>query len=95
MNRIFLALHIASMAIVCCLAGFAWLCWYEEWQIGIAADVVTSNITTFAIAGTITGFVSMAKRKGESESILLAISTIVAFMLMILSFLGRYATIHA
>jgi hypothetical protein len=41
--------------------------------------------TLLAIVATIAGFVMMARRRGKSESILLGISTVAAFVLIILT----------
>jgi hypothetical protein len=84
MSRTFLAAHGLSVIIACsllvCLYAFApRITYVDDRQLMIWASTYL-----FAGFGALTGFWSMAKRSGKSESVVLAISTVVAVAVFLL-----------
>jgi hypothetical protein len=82
MTKSIAVLHVASVFLACTLYGCLYLCPH----IGVSVLFVVNAIGASGAIGFATGLAMMAKRKGESESILLAISTIAAFMIMMMGF---------
>jgi hypothetical protein len=85
MNKSAFAAHGASVLIACCLFLILYLAPLqiareEPWRL---ANRVALGL--FAALGALTGFWLMAQRRGESESVLLAASTIVAILLLLLA----------
>ncbi len=88
MVRVFLVLHVASLFIGCCI--FVCFCLLPLWMRSLRGEndwiliaPIACGVVSFA-----TGIVLMAKRKGESESVWLAVSTILAFVLLIFASCG-------
>ena len=54
-------------------------------NVNIVATATSWAVTIFALSASVTGILSMVSRSGRSESITLAVSTIAAFLLLILA----------
>jgi hypothetical protein len=80
--RIVLGLHGMAVLVALGLLVLSYL--IPPWEMGIWRIVIEWNVAVLAAVGVVTGFGLMALRKGPSESIWLALSTIAAFMLLIL-----------
>jgi hypothetical protein len=85
-QRILLGLHIASMFVATCALGLQIvIAQLNSYALPLAlAWYAAVFAVVFAVAGAVTGVASMTLRKGPSESITLAISTIVAVAFAIL-----------
>lgn len=84
-RRVLLALHLISVAIGYSLVGVAWLYATHTWTKSPLEVGLARGITYFALLATLTGLGSMGMRSGNAESIGLAISTIAAVVLLIMS----------
>jgi hypothetical protein len=51
-------------------------------RVDSAYELCVASLGLFAGVGVFTGFWSMAKRRGKSESVVLAISTVIAVVLL-------------
>ncbi len=84
MDRIVIGLHTVSVLIAYGVLGLLWLFPQRTSHTGTLSVVARWIVVTFAASGFITGLALMAKRSGRSESIILAISTVAAFLLLFL-----------
>jgi hypothetical protein len=85
LKRIVLGLHTASTLLAYCLIGLGYLFRQRTSQEETITVVLRWNVVMFAAVGSIAGLALMVKRDGRRESILLAVSTVAAFLLLILS----------
>ena len=86
MSKSVLTVHASSVLIACCL--FIGL---QLSQLNIARDgaILAMSRTCMGVCaglGAITGLWLMAKRQGRNESLVLAVSTLIAVFLLIMAF---------
>jgi hypothetical protein len=82
-ERVFLWLHVALLVLGYCLLGIGR---FAPLSFAVAILLVWV-IRVIAGFGLVTGLALMALRRGKSESITLAVSTVAAFVLLVLVFL--------
>lgn len=84
-NRILLGLHAVSM--LCAVGLFGLLCLFPQRTTHSASENFWGHWSSvvFAAVASISGVALMAKRKGQNESFLLAISMVTAFILLALA----------
>jgi hypothetical protein len=98
MKKIMLWVHLASMVVTCSGYGLARLLLpgrvHPDATQAAVEMTLGWTLPVLAAVALVSGFGSMAVRSGKSESVLLAISTIAAFVLFFLS-LGFAASIRS
>ena len=84
-KSVLLCLHAASTVLAFSIFGLAHLMLGQSTYPTLGTAVVASSVTTFAGVGFLAGLAAMAGRQAKSESALLAVSTVAAFLLLIAS----------
>lgn len=82
---ILLWLHLASIGVACGVAGLTCLYFGNTTHTGIEKTLCVSIVAIGAAVGMLTGLGSMLRRSAKSECVALAISTVAAFILLILA----------
>jgi hypothetical protein len=85
MSKSVLAAHAGSVFIACCLFVSLYLCQLELAHEHAIQVMSRTCMGVFASIGGFTGLWLMAKRQGKNESLLLAISTLIAVFLLIMA----------
>src|SRR4051812_28945006 len=88
-------LHVASTIVACVFIGFAFATTTTTMQ-GPAATLVANLRTAAAIVGglgVVTGFGVMASRSGPNESLAVAVSTVLALVVLLFA-LGPVQVLH-
>jgi hypothetical protein len=83
-QRVFV-MHAVSVLVACCLLVYLYLFPLQIGHAKVSHLVSRTLMSAFAGLGACTGFWLMAKRQGKSESLVLAMSTLVAVLLLIIS----------
>ncbi|MGA2035731.1 MAG: hypothetical protein ABSG68_26070 [Thermoguttaceae bacterium] len=84
-NEVALALHILSLAVGCPILFLFYLFPQRTSHVETIRIVGLEVIAVLFALGFMTGLAVMATKKGRSESIILAISTIFAFLLFLVA----------
>jgi hypothetical protein len=82
-KRVVLLLHAASIVIAYAIFGLSHLFLSRSTLPSVGKAVFNYSVPTFAFLAFMTGLGAMAARRGEYESIWLAISTVAAFLLLL------------
>jgi len=85
MHKMTLPLHISSVLVAYSVFGVSHLLLPRTASISDQGIVVASAIAVFAGMGFVTGLLLMFRKRGRTENIILAISTIAAFLLLVLT----------
>jgi hypothetical protein len=93
MNKTLLAVHVLSVIIASSLLVYLYA--FSPRIIHMDHRWLMESIRPFAGIGASTGFWLMAKRSGKSESVVLAISTVVGVAVFLLSFALVAQVLHS
>jgi hypothetical protein len=86
MNRALLILHTVSVVIAYATFALSWLYLSRTTHFRESDIVLQSVVLSLSIMGFVTGLALLFQRRGRSESVTLAASTVAAFLLAAISF---------
>ncbi len=85
MDRAFLFGHGLCVFLACCFFGLSYAFPPRVTHVDPGLEMAAAGVRLFAGLGALTGIWLMAKRKGKSESWLLAASTLITVFVLIMS----------
>jgi hypothetical protein len=85
MSKTLLATHVLSVVIACSLLVYRYRLPFQIAHVDPRLLMSQASMGVFAGIGAITGFWLMSKRQGKSESMVLAASTVIAVLLLIIA----------
>lgn len=85
MDRVLTWLHVVAILVACGLIAYGKAKENHRHQSELWTEILHPTLEVAAVTAFVAGGVAMARRKGPTESIWLAISTVVAVLLMFIA----------